>query len=89
MLSALLRRLRAAALLSLFAVLTACATCERHPVVCSVAGALIVGGAAAALEAHHGGAERVVTPRMSPLRPDVPHCYQRPLPLDCRPVGGP
>ena len=50
--------------------LSACATCERHPVICATAAAVIVGSAVAIAEAHHREhTDRVVMPRTSPCDP--------------------
>jgi hypothetical protein len=69
--------LRSAILASaVFSSLTACAVCERHPAACAVVGAIVIGGAVAAIEAHHGHSA------------PIPHCHQQPTPLDCRPVMG-
>ena len=35
------------------AALSGCATCQNHPYVCAVGGAIVVGSVAATIEAHH------------------------------------
>jgi hypothetical protein len=40
-------------LLAAVLLVSGCATCERHPVACTVAGAIVAGSVAATIEQHH------------------------------------
>jgi hypothetical protein len=44
--------------LFVFLVLSGCATCQRHPVACSIAGAIVVGSVAATVAANSGHDQR-------------------------------
>lgn len=53
-----------------FASLAGCATCRDHPVACAVVGAVIIGGAVAALDTRHSDRDRQFQPRQSPCQPE-------------------
>lgn len=55
------------AALALLLTLAGCATCERHPIMCTVATAVVVGSIAASLQQHDD--QRRLTPSMSTTQP--------------------
>lgn len=52
--------------IALLSLLSGCATCERHPVMCGVATAIVVGSIAAAAENHGGSTNRAVAAHTGP-----------------------
>jgi hypothetical protein len=58
--------MKSLAILAALALTNGCATCDRHPTMCGVAGALVIGGIAAACVSHHKSPAFTPTPQSSP-----------------------
>ena len=56
-------------LVSALAVLGGCATCQNHPYVCAVGGAVIVGSVAATVAAREGHDNRQAAPEKATIHP--------------------